>query len=282
MVILGREPLPGELDGLEDTVVAYDAVCILIDYNSWAGGEYWTNTPYIDTIQPAAEILPVWGWNPVSKMAGINNLTINDLKGIFNYNVKVATEKWTYNQFYSWDSLVDFNTGQKSFFKQWILTPKQITPSLQLKPGIFDTQTVLYNDLGLTQQNVTGTSKSEEASLDTLYKSSAGIIGQETFSPLISFASRMVTQVALTHVGVAVVTINGINPVTDIDAVYNGTYPLTRKIHLITRKYVSPSIQAFKDYLLSADGQNVLANAGLLPLQEPTGSTSNLASSGTK
>jgi hypothetical protein len=274
-VILGSDPQPGTLDGLNSTVIAYDAVCVLVDYNSWLGGEYWTYRPYINAIQPAAEVLPIWGWNPVCKMVGLQNLTIDDLKGIYSSNVNGTAEKWTYNQFYSWDSLVDFNTGEKSFFKQWLNEPKQITPAIQFKPGNFDTQTLLYNILGLQQPKSTTTFKSEESALSTLYNSAAGQIGQQPFNPIISIASRMVTQIALQHVGAAVVSINGINPVTDIDAIYNGTYPLSRKIYLISRKNLSPDAQKFENYLLSADGQNALANAGLLPLQEPTNASVN-------
>lgn len=282
MVLLGSDPQPGELDGLDYTVIAYDAVCILVDYNSWLGGEYWTHTAYIDTVlPPSASAIPAWGWNPECKMAGLSNLTMDDLKGIFNNNSKGNTEKWTY-PFYTWGSLTDLDTGEQSIFDQWLLKPMQIAPALQLKPGIFDTQTVLYDALGLPQPQATTLFKSEESALETLYGNAATSIGKEPFDPIISFASRMATQTALQHIGVAVVSINGINPVTDTEAVYNGTYPLSRKIYLVTRKDVSPATQAFENYLLSADGQNALASAGLLPLQESTNSSGNLTSAGVK
>lgn len=282
MVLLGNDPQTSELDGLDYTVIAYDAVCILVDYNSWLGGEYWTHTAYINAVlPPSASAIPAWGWNPECKMSGLSNLTMDDLKGIFNNDSKGNTEKWTY-PFYNWGSLVDLNTGEQSIFEQWISEPKQITPALQLKPGIFDTQTVLYNVLGLPQPQVTTLFKSEESALETLYANAAVSIGKEPFDPIISFASRMVTQTALQHIGVAVVTINGINPVTDTEAIYNGTYPLSRKIYLVTRKNVSPAAQAFENYLLSPDGQNALASAGLLPLQGSANSSGNLTFAGVK
>ena len=80
----------------------------------------------------------------------------------------------------------------------------------------------------------------KQASVSTRIIDLFSPIGQQPFNPIVSIASRMVTQIALQHVGAAVVSINGINPVTDIDAVYNGTYPLSRKIYLISRKNLSP------------------------------------------
>ncbi len=44
-MLLGREPAAEELDGLTDTIIAYDAVCILVDENSYTGGEVRASGP---------------------------------------------------------------------------------------------------------------------------------------------------------------------------------------------------------------------------------------------
>ena len=86
-VLFGREPTPDELKGLKDYVIAYDAVCIILDQNSYLGGKYLGN-----------------GY-PTVKTSGLRNLTTEDLTGIFSTPTGTA---WPWNgEYYIRDPLID-------------------------------------------------------------------------------------------------------------------------------------------------------------------------------
>ncbi|MBN1368446.1 MAG: hypothetical protein JW967_11030 [Dehalococcoidales bacterium] len=274
MVILGREPTPEELNGLVDTVISYDAICILVDFNSYVGGEFWKFQTDDDTLKVAGQPLFTLGWVPVVKVPGIRDLTTEDLKVIFNYYLLYPPERWNLPDYYVWDSLTDLDTGVKSNFRQWLSQSKPLITTMMLNPGTFDTQTVLYQELGLDERSIFKASgsvppfdESEEQVLQRLYPPTSYTPWTNTFEFKLGFASRRVTQTALLHTSATVVSVSGINPVDDITAIYNGTYPLSRKIHLLTRQKISPPADRFREYILSQDGQQAMASAGFLPLK---------------
>jgi len=90
--------------------------------------------------------------------------------------------------------------------------------------------------------------------------------GSGDFNWKIGFVSRGVIPIAIQHVPVSVVSINGINPMLDTKAVYDGSYLLSRKIHVITRQNDLAGSIRFHNLFIIPKGQQALAEAGYLPL----------------
>ena len=82
----------------------------------------------------------------------------------------------------------------------------------------------------------------------------------------LGFASRRVMTIAPRHVPVSVVSIDGINPMTDTQSIYDGTYKFSRKIHLLIRDNSPDSVIKLAEFLQSSSGQQLITNAGYLPL----------------
>ncbi len=51
------------------------------------------------------------------------------------------------------------------------------------------------------------------------------------------------------------------------EAIRDGAYPLSRPIFLLTRANPGAEVQEFIDFILSADGQKIIADSGLLPVK---------------
>ncbi|MFQ3629498.1 MAG: phosphate ABC transporter substrate-binding protein, partial [Cyanobacteriota bacterium] len=64
---------------------------------------------------------------------------------------------------------------------------------------------------------------------------------------------------------VRIVPIDGVQP-TDIAAVKNGTYPISRIIFLVARRQTSPAVKQFIDMTLSSSGQQIVQQTGFIPL----------------
>ncbi|WP_205370739.1 phosphate ABC transporter substrate-binding protein [Thermoleptolyngbya sp. PKUAC-SCTB121] len=65
---------------------------------------------------------------------------------------------------------------------------------------------------------------------------------------------------------VRIVPIDGVQP-TDIAAVKNGTYPISRIVFLVARRQTSPAVKQFIDMALSSSGQQIVQQSGFIPLQ---------------
>jgi ABC-type phosphate transport system substrate-binding protein len=258
IAIVGSDPTPAEIKGLKVTVVAYDAVCMIIDANSYTGGISQQNG------------------NPDHKFVGFQNVSTEELKDILTNTITPFGQRWFLEDgYYSWGPTFDATTGLYSDTSSWVQAAKALYPSLNMIPGKYDTQTLLYQDLGLNQSAIAKTWNqftdpsldAEEEMLSVEYPNSAPFTsGSGDFAFKIGFVSRRVIPVALQHCPIDVVSIDGINPMTDSQAVYDGTYLLSRKIEIITRQNCSPATQQFVNYLLSTAGQQTLSNAGYLPL----------------
>ena len=258
IALLGTSPTKSELNGLIDHVIAYDAICVIIDDNSYQGGIFSQ------------------GGVPLRKSDGFQNLSLEDLKSIFSYYITPFGFRWTW-QYYTWRVPIDLNTESASGNPLWIETPKFVFSSMFFQTGKYDTQTELYQILGINQGQIAKAlnnqfsdnnfnSEEEILAIDypsgTPFKTDSG-----DFPYKLGFASRRVIPLAMQNVPIDVVSINGVNPLTDTQAIYDGTYPLSREIHVITRSNCSLSTTQFVDYLLSGQGQQALVNAGYLPLQ---------------
>ena len=247
-VILGREPTAEELNGLQDYVVAYDAVCIIIDDNSFDGGS-----------------------SQEQKNTGLQSLTMDNLKDIF------SGDGWNWGGYYVDNTSIDRGSWLwKDQSVAWLPEPKPIVPDFIFPVGKYDTQTVLYQDLGLDENNLLSTrtsftspkyNKEEEVLAYEYTGSNYGTVdGVQNFAFKLGFASRRVMTIAPQHVPVSVISINGINPLTDPRSVYDGTYPLTRQIHILVRDNAPANATQLVKYLQSDAGQKILEADGYLPL----------------
>jgi ABC-type phosphate transport system substrate-binding protein len=108
--------------------------------------------------------------------------------------------------------------------------------------------------------------KREEEILTTVYPAgSTNDISPGSYKFLLGFASRQVTEIALKHVQVKVLPIDGINPLTDINSIYNGNYPFGRKIHLLLPDNNSTEETQLATFLQSSQWQILIASIGYLP-----------------
>ena len=298
-LLLGREPAPEELEGLEDHLIAHDAVCVLIDENSSVGGE-WRAGPV-----------------PSHKTDGLRALSVSDLKAIFSFWKLAPEERWTWSGgYYGWDYIEEcggdewagydfeddprrelssstiahgsrtycwFNVkdpnatlSREKYEMGWVRQPLAVFPSFLLPAGEFDTQTALFEKLDLNEQEIATAGagslvspdlNTEEEVLSFQYREGPPhAAGGSDFVFKLGFASRRVTSKALERLPISVVPVDGIDPIEDPGSIYDGRYPLSREIHILTQENPSPEVDELVEFLLSEGGQQVLENAGYLPL----------------
>jgi hypothetical protein len=268
-VLLGREPTAEELEGFTDTVIAYDGVCILVDENSYIGGEIKARGP------------------TGQKTDGLRNLGSADLAQILSYWNVSPDQRWEltegfYRRVYPVDfassfgyKLIDPETGED--LGEWV-ADYPILKCFCFPVGKYDTQTVLFQALGLDEKDITANCYSfttpdlyrEEEVLS--YEYMPGVpystdMGND-FTFKLGFASLRTAIIAMLHIPVKVVAIDGIDPVENPAAIYDGSYPLSRKIHILTKADPSPEAEKLVQYLLSADGQALIESKGYLPLPD--------------
>jgi hypothetical protein len=257
-VLLGREPAEREIAGLTDILISYDAVCIFVDQNSFIGGEYWLGRK-----------------TPVRKTIGLQVLSSEDLTRIFQYWILKPEERWQWYR-YSWLPLFD-PTKEVSTkdANGWFKETFEVPCSFKLTPGKYATQTVIYQKLGLEEKTISNAWSGytapkmdrEEQVLAYEYMGDGYAEGANDYPFKIGFASRQVTLVALSHINIQVLTVNGINPLSETEHIYDGTYKFSRRIHLITR--INPNIATnnFALYCRSQEGQSNISAAGYLALE---------------
>jgi len=93
---------------------------------------------------------------------------------------------------------------------------------------------------------------------------------QESFLPFtftLELASRKITLSALDH-GFAIhpISIDGMDPLDNPSDIYDGSYPLSRKIHLMLSGQFSRGGYLLSNFLQSPQGQALLEKAHYLPL----------------
>ena len=255
-LILGRDPTPQEMQGLKDEVIGHDAVTILIDQNSWKGGEWWV------------------GNMPSHRTSGLRNLTTADLKGLFSFPILQPGQrwKWTPTPPASYDAWVAYYDNTGAMVGQgWVPQDESVPPPFVFPQGKYDTQSALYQALGLDETAITSAaetkgftavgSDTEEQVLGSQYQIAA--TGDFVFK--IGFSSLRTAKLAVKNLSVNVVSIDGVDPVATPQSVYDGTYPLSRKIHLLTGENCSET-DGLAEFLLSPEGQKVVQDAGYLPL----------------
>jgi hypothetical protein len=274
--IIGRELTVSESESLEMTPIAFDAICILISRDTYEGG--------IMTITIADNVV-----KPIAKFSGLENLTIDQLrqhyKNLLYINPK--DKPWINYDMGVYDFVpiiegTDYsakvNPKTNTINGKWVFKNVRIQGSLS-PDGLFDTQYVILQQLGLedtkldvkTMDFLENQIDSEELWISSrfLLKTTDG-----PFSSLAGFsfflipASREVTLRAIQHgFNISALKIDGIDPLSSPQVIYDGTYPLSRKIYMVTPKSSSTvAAQEFRKFLLSTTGQKLIENASFLPL----------------
>ncbi len=267
-VLLGREPTEEELKNFNFTVIAYDAICVIIDDNSYMGGEWQV------------------GNMPVRKTEGLRNLKLDDVRGIFSYYLCQKKEdywRWS-GELYSWKPVIDSKTGEPlgdpnspqtlNRAYDWQKEHKAILCHYRFPVGKYDTQTAVYQLLGLDELTIAAKWRTfsaphlntEEEVISHEFPAEPPFLqGTQDFPFKIGFTSRRVLNLARQNgLPVKAININGINPVTEIQAIYDGTYPLSRKIYVVTPLTPSPNAEMLVKFLLAEEGQKLFADNGLL------------------
>ena len=280
IVILGREPQPGELQNLQDTVVAYDAVCLLINARTYNGG-----LQQMDNSVSGGLIIPE------AKFEGIRNFSMDQLKNwVANLLlINIGDTHWFLNSpaYFTYQGYYDPDTNAPSLdtdnphllLGTWVWNAVDFQGE-NLLPGKFDTQAVLLDKLGFSESLLnnerlsfaTRLFDSEEELISARFQveaspQQAAPISAYPFEFFILQASRRVALRAIQHgFFLKALSIEGSDPLSDPKLIYNNTYPLSRKIHIITRQPMTPDTKKFLDYLLSKQGQALIAAADFLPL----------------
>lgn len=273
VAFLGREPTREELEGLRDIVVAYDAIFIVVDTRSYVGGINMDSTR-----------------NPVefkTRTSGLKSLRLDELRALYGNPLRGLDDQWRWRGGY-WEFQAETSSATGAVIENpnlpgyplgtWVDKPVALRYELT-QPGKFDTQRALYDSLGLDERKL---SRERVAFLPPYYDSEEELVSRSyqldeeqqregvanrPFPFSVSALSRRVVLKAIAHgFALRVVAVDGIDPSQDTSSIYSGTYPLSRRIHVLTREPPSPDATAFVWALLSDAGQNLIEKYGLLPL----------------
>jgi hypothetical protein len=284
IAIVGNDLTPKDQEGLDDHVIAYDAVCILVSSRVYNGGLQENQMDF-----GKGKVV-----NPVSKFAGLKELTLDELRMLYTQALgknAVGEEESLPGSYLQFQPYTEDLTNPQSAIKEdpdnpghvlgtwvWNAVPLAVT----LYPaGKFDTQDLLFQKLGLPLADLNDPKlavispiyDSEEVLISQQFQIDAGLDKEESDRPFVFVelpASRQVTLRAIQHqFRVKAVSVDGIDPIKDIQGIYTGKYPFSRTIHLLTKQGARAEDQALIDFFLSPAGQKAIEGASFLPL--PTG-----------
>src|SRR5271157_3339193 len=277
VVILGREPSPAEVQSLQDTVVGYDAVCLVINARTYNGGF---------TEMVAGGLI-----TPEYKFAGIQNLTLDQVKNL-EANLLLVNHDDSH-WFLPSPALFQYQGYYDPITNAPVVDPSQPDllqgtwvwnsvdfPGENLPPGKFDTQSVLMSRLGFSESLlnnphlsfVTSLYDSEEELISARYQVPSSIqmreqVSSYPFDFFIRQVSRRVTLRALQYgFMLNALSVDGIAPLADPKVIYDGSYPFSRRIHILVREPSAKDALKLVNYLLSPQGQELIKAAGYLPL----------------
>jgi hypothetical protein len=276
--IIGRELTPEELVDLNSTVIAYDAVCLLINTRTYNGGiqQGYVNMGAYNLLQPQA------------KFVGLKELSQEQLKELFAniLGINKDEELWvlpgsyfTFQPFTLEESLVPKehpdNPGHVAGTWVWNQIPLsgEVTP-----PGMIDAQEALLQMIGYSNKYleapgvgfVTTNIGSEEEWISSRFEIEPNLENEISSFPFTFYlmpASRQVTLRAQEHgFRVRAIAIDGIDPM-DPENIYTNRYPFQRKVYFVTRQS-SENIyaQELLKFLLTTEGQALIHKASFLPL----------------
>ena len=273
VAVVGRELSPDELQGLEEHVVAYDAVCLLINARTYAGGVQQSDTTPIQL---------------EARYAGLPGLALDDVKGFVSNLLHLSKQTWqlhgpvagsfTYQLYQDLNGQPEIDPDQPDhYLGTWVWADVTLGGEM-LPAGKFDTQVALLQKLGYSESALNNPSvglapnilDSEEELISFRFRvdpQAARPISSRPFDFFVAIDSRRIALRAIQHgFDVQVLAVDGINPLGDPNLIYSGVYPLSRKIHLLTRQPAPPAARALVQFLLSPAGQLLIARASYLPL----------------
>lgn len=273
--LLGREPTDAEREGLVDYVIAYDAVCFLVSQRTYNGGVQIGGTAAVSSF-------------PVMKMEGLTGLSLADLEKHYNNLLHKNEDRWSPGEFLEFEivtnergiPLKDPNDPEK-VMGNWNPVPIRLVGTVY-RAGQFDTQAVVFDVLGLSEADLAHPAVeliSERYTLEeeviAMYFLINPLLDEEESRLEFGFdlvvASRQVAIRALEHeFGLRALAVEGIDPLNaNPQAIYDGSYPFSREIHLLTRPDASAEVEALVDWLLSPQGQDAIAaSTAFLPLPQ--------------
>jgi hypothetical protein len=280
-VLLGREPTTIELMQMEDHVVAYDAVCIVINERTYLGG---IQDKYLSG---AANM----HGQPVAKYSGLSNLSLQDLRGLVGKTYRFPNLIWGLSGpdagFFTFEPYLDDLGNQTPdpdnpgwVLGNWVWNGISVS-MMALPPGMFDTQSALLQTLMIPESVLSNpaivflpaTYNSEELMISQQFDIDPYEAQSESFQPFdytMEIASRRVTLAAIRHgFAIRALSIEGVDPLGDPSLIYTGNYPLSRRIHLIIPDPYALPAKLLANFLESAQGQTLLARSDFLPLPPP-------------
>jgi hypothetical protein len=270
-VIIGREPTTQELEKLESHLVAYDAVCFLINSRTYEGGIQVNQTGSVIEYQ--------------KRTGGLRDLSLSEIEQHLDNVYRASGERWLWNGFYEEFKATKDSTGRlvKDIFNPqyshgfWVRTPVYIYGEA-MQRGKFDTQSNLFQLMGWDD---TILENADIGYIPSIFESEEEVISfrfilaplnpnpvnSSAFNFYLLPASRQVTERALKQ-GFALrpIRIDGDECVGDAADIYLGRYPLSRKVYLLARRPISTEIAQMVDYLQSPGGQERISQLSYLPV----------------
>lgn len=280
-VLLGREPTRDELAGLQDHIIAYDAVCIVVNDRTYRGG--------IKTSSDASLF-------PLEKYEGIQNISREDVRGFAGRLLGFTNHEWTLKGpsggKYVYQVNVQVNEDGTRFpipdlqspYKysgMWVWEEVPFVGEV-LPAGKFDTQSALLQKLVLPETILEGPNllfvfsafDTEELLVSRRFQIQRAGSLLNSPNPIdffLNILSRRVVVKALEYkFGLRALAVDGIDPIGSPEAVYSGLYPFSRRIHYITRNpYFGPE-RMLAGYLRLPAAQALIAGEKYLPIFAPS------------
>jgi hypothetical protein len=272
VALLGKEPDPSDLPQLDDHVVAYDAVCLVVDLRSYNGGEQ---------IDSSMGVLL-----PMARTNGLKDLSLDDVAALASNAWMQGSDVWSWRaDFANYRAVMNPATAApepdpanpKYARGVWVRTAIPVR-MWWLLPGKFDTQGALFQQIGLNEANLANATNvsfaphwydSEEELVSGRWDLNPGEANHVSRNPFFfqaGFLSRRVTLRAIRYgFMVHAVSIDGVDPTGDTGPIYGGQYPLSRRIHVLTRRPAGKVAAEFVAYLASPAGQAQIAQEDFLP-----------------
>jgi ABC-type phosphate transport system substrate-binding protein len=270
-VLLGRTPTAEEMEGLMDRVVAHDALFVVVDTRSYLGGLQADLT-----FHPAVY---------KAKTSGLRELSMDQLRALYTNRIRADGPIWEWEgHSYTFrltgkgpDKISEDPDNPGYAMGRWRYARIYLIPDLW-RPDTVDTQGALFAALGLPEADIVTSGinqflpkflESEEELVSYRYAKGPepASVSNDQFTYRLAVLSRRVAQKALDHgFRLRPLAIDGVDPLSDLGAVISGSYPLARQIHLLTRAGAAPDADALGAFLLSSEGQQLVAASGFLPL----------------
>jgi hypothetical protein len=270
-VILGREPTPQEQEGLTVIPIAYDAVCFLINTRTFEGGTQ---------VNPTGKVIEYQ-----KRTSGLQELSLLEIKSHLKNIYQPSMERWLWEGDYE-----EFNATKDIHSRlvndprnlgyshgKWMHIPTYIFGEAT-QEGKFDTQGYLLQMMGWGNDVletpdigfIPSIFESEEEVISFRFLLAPTNQNPENSSAFYFYllpVSRRVTIRAIKE-GFALrpIRIDGEDCAEDPSDIYDGKYPLGRRVYLLAKRPLSPDLRRLVEYIFSPEGQARIGELDFLPL----------------